>query len=361
MALYGFKEIKTLHLEVTSKCNAGCPMCARNEQGGKVNPLLPITELSLEQTRRILDVDFLAQLKRIYLCGNYGDPVMARECLEILRYFRDSNPALSLGIHTNGGARDVDFWRGLATTVDYCRFGIDGLEDTNHLYRQYVNWKLLERNIRAFIDAGGNAEWDFLVFKHNQHQVAEAEALAKSWGVRRFNVKSTSRFFSAQKQSVREKVPVHSPKGERTHDLERADRDEFRNDFYHEQEAIIGRFGSLKNYWDQAAISCKAAGEKSLYISAQGWVFPCCWVGNEIYSKHLHSSQNQVLRLIESLPGGGDGVNALVAGLRPVVEGPLFQSLLEDSWGKPSLDEGKLRVCARTCGSDLRPFENQFL
>ena len=34
-------------------------------------------------------------------------------------------------------------------------FSVDGLEDTNHLYRQGVKWEKVEDNMVAFCDAGG--------------------------------------------------------------------------------------------------------------------------------------------------------------------------------------------------------------
>ena len=51
--LYTYKEIKTVHLEITDKCNAACPMCARNINGGEDNPQLPGTELFIEDIKRI--------------------------------------------------------------------------------------------------------------------------------------------------------------------------------------------------------------------------------------------------------------------------------------------------------------------
>ena len=32
---------------------------------------------------------------------------------------------------------------------------------------------------KVFIEAGGNANWDYLIFDHNIHQVAEAKQIAK--------------------------------------------------------------------------------------------------------------------------------------------------------------------------------------
>jgi MoaA/NifB/PqqE/SkfB family radical SAM enzyme len=335
-------------------------MCARNERGGHVNPQLPLTELSLESLRQILPVDFIRQLSKVYLCGNYGDPIMAKDCAAVFRYFREQNPKLNLGMHTNGGARDVAFWKDLAGSASYVRFGIDGLRDTNHLYRQGVSWDLLERNVRAFIEAGGRAEWDFLVFKHNQHQVEEAKALAAEWGIQSFNIKTTSRFFSTHQQKLLPSVQVRNAQNEPSHELQRTDDVQFENQFYAEQEEIRLRYGSLQNYWDQTQISCRVGLEKSLYLSADGLALPCCWVGNEVHSKFFDPTKNQLKRMLLELPEKDDPLNALKHGLQAVVEGNFFQSALPTSWERKSLDDGKLKVCARTCGQGLRPFEAQF-
>src|SRR4051812_30019418 len=106
--MYTYDEIRIVHLEVTSKCNARCPMCPRNIQGGPLNRQLPIRELSLADATRIFVPSFLQQLRTIYLCGNFGDPAVATDCLAILQYFRRSNRGLKLGIHTNGGLRPAD-------------------------------------------------------------------------------------------------------------------------------------------------------------------------------------------------------------------------------------------------------------
>ena len=38
--------------------------------------------------------------------------------------------------------------------------------------------------MRAFIDAGGRARWDFLIFEHNPPKVQEAENLLKNGAVK---------------------------------------------------------------------------------------------------------------------------------------------------------------------------------
>ena len=216
-SLYRYEDLRIVHLELTHRCNAACPMCARNINGGAVNPDMPLAELSLEDVRQILQPDFVARLKRIYACGNYGDPMVARECLDVFRYLREHGPDLHLDLHTNGSARKPDWWRELASIMQtgphYLRFGIDGLEDTNHLYRRGTDWKTIMRAAEAFIDAGGRAEWDFLVFRHNEHQVEQARSLAREMGFAEFFVRKTGRFVTHGELEPSDRFAVQDRRG----------------------------------------------------------------------------------------------------------------------------------------------------
>ena len=42
---------------------------------------------------------------------------------------------MKLSMHTNGSAREQNWWKELAKYRVIVTFGIDGLEDTHHLYR----------------------------------------------------------------------------------------------------------------------------------------------------------------------------------------------------------------------------------
>ena len=60
--MYVYSRIRQVHLEITSRCNASCPMCPRNVNGGALNPNLPLTELSLSDVKTILPAAFVRQL-----------------------------------------------------------------------------------------------------------------------------------------------------------------------------------------------------------------------------------------------------------------------------------------------------------
>jgi MoaA/NifB/PqqE/SkfB family radical SAM enzyme len=84
--MFKFSELKTLHIELTSRCQASCPMCARNYHSGQENKNLPLDEISVDDFKSIVNAEVLAQIEYIYFCGNYGDPIISNNLLEIVSY-----------------------------------------------------------------------------------------------------------------------------------------------------------------------------------------------------------------------------------------------------------------------------------
>jgi MoaA/NifB/PqqE/SkfB family radical SAM enzyme len=359
--MYPYASIRQVHLELTDKCNAACPQCGRNDHGGPVNPNLLLTELRLADIKTIFAPQFVAQLGNLYACGNYGDPIVARDCLEIFQYFRECNPNIKLGIHTNGGTRSVAFWQGLGRLLPrgkgYVRFGIDGLEDTNHIYRRNVRWPILMRNVQALVAAGGNAEWDYLVFRHNEHQVEQARKLASDLGFSLFNVKTTRRFLDWKKIEYIHSTPIKNRAGDVIDRLERPVDPAYQNEALAGLENLQNRYGSMDRYLDQAEIRCKVQAKNEIYVSAEGHVLPCCWLGAQLH-QHAAGARAEILDLLAAL-GGTSHIDARKRSIRAIVEDQFFQGLVPGSWSKPSCAAGKLRTCARICGQDFKQYEAQ--
>ena len=387
--LYRYTDIKTVHLEVTDKCNAACPMCARNINGGEDNPQLPNVELSLEDVKTMFPVDFIKQLDRMYMCGNYGDPIAARDTLEIFQYFREHNSKMMLSLHTNGSAKSAEWWTNLAKvlgTKGYVVFSVDGLEDTNHLYRQNTVFSKIMTNAQAFIDAGGRARWDYIVFAHNEHQVELAEELSKKMKFEKFQFKKSARFYSNATGVTKEMHQAANRKG-LTALLQPPTNPKYKNSALQELSKIAkdtneikflpskssdltGNLGTqifhlnvdkktpMEKYWDTSEIKCKVAEEKSIYISAEGVVQPCCWTAGQMYVWYWEPESSQIWNLIRVV--GKDNLNAKLTPLQTIIDGLFFQDLLPESWKKPSCAEGKLSVCAKTCGGKHDAFLEQF-
>jgi MoaA/NifB/PqqE/SkfB family radical SAM enzyme len=359
--MYAYESIRLVHLELTDKCNAACPQCPRSDHGGVVNPRLANTELGLDDTKTILPSSFVEQLDCIFACGNFGDPIVARDCLEIFKYFRASNPKMKLGIHTNGGTRSPDFWQALGRLLPkgrgYVRFGIDGLEDTNHIYRRNVRWKTLMRNVTMFIEAGGNAEWDYLVFRHNEHQVEQARKLASDLGFTLFNPKKTGRFLDWRNMEYIDSTPIKNHTGDIVGRLERPVDPAYENAALAGLRDLQKRYGSMDRYLDHAEIQCKVQTKSSIYVSAEGYVLPCCWLATQLQNPDL-KARSELLNLMERF-GGISHVDGRRRGIRAIVEDQFFQQSVPGSWSKPSCAEGKLRTCARVCGHDFKQFDAQ--
>lgn len=361
--IYGsYEDVRVVHLEITEKCQASCPMCDRNQRGGEINPNLGLHELSLEDIQRIMPPEFVQQLDRIYMCGNFGDPIVADDTLEVFQYFREQKKELTLGMNTNAGAKKPEWWRELAKTLgnwSYVKFSFDGLGDTNHLYRQGVNWDIAIKNAQAFIDAGGKAHWDYLIFEHNEHQLEEARALSEAMGFAKFIPKKTGRFFSTMQVAGKDTHQAVNRKGENKQLLSKPKEVKYQNKEVNKIKELEEKYGSLKNYFDNVEISCKVAEEKNMYLSAEGLVLPCCWVAGSMYKWWQKPGQNQVWELIQE-SGGKDAFDAKAHGLRTVLNNEYYTHRLEEGWNKPNTHMGKPMVCSQKCGKEFDAFKAQF-
>lgn len=386
--MYRYSDLKTVHLEITEACNAACPMCARNINGGEDNPHLKDNELSLNDCKTIFKPEFISQLDRMYMCGNFGDPVAAKDTLEVFAYFREHNPKMNLTMYTNGSAKKPEWWANLARVLGknaYVVFSIDGLEDTNHLYRQNTVWSKIVENAQAFIDAGGRARWDYIVFAHNEHQVETAEELSRVMGFEKFQFKKSARFFSNTSGVTKEVHQAANRKGATTL-LQAPTNPKYRNGVLDKLSDVLGKQETVKYIpskqieataiqtpqrfnldpakkskmelsLDSSNITCKVSEEKSVYVSAEGIIQPCCWTAGQMYVWYHSSEGTQIWDAINQV--GKDSINAKINTLENIVDGLYFQKIIPDSWNKPSCAEGKLSVCAKTCGK-YDAFAEQF-
>jgi hypothetical protein len=236
------RKIKVLHLEPTDVCQAACPLCAR-ETDIEFDKNFH-HHLTMDQIFKVFAESEIADLDKMFMCGNYGDPAAGQHTIDIYKKFRDINPNITLGMNTNGALRNTAWWQELGTifnqTRDYVVFSIDGLEDTNDIYRINVNWKQLINNVQTFISSGGSAHWDMLIYQHNEHQVEQCRKLAKDLGFTWFRAKVSKRPFT---KGLTAPINWLAP-------------------------TVSG------------TIKCHALQEQSMYIDARGIPYPCCWLGS---------------------------------------------------------------------------------
>ena len=334
-------NIKSIQIDHTSRCNCLCPQCAR-VSNGIINPRMPIDELTVEDYKVIFPSTIIKQVELITQCGNYGDIVASNTILDCLEWLRENGSTAHINIMTNGSARTADWWKRLASIIGLngrVTFSIDGLEDTNHLYRIGANWNKVIKNVSTYIENGGRARWDYLIFDHNQHQVEEAETLAREIGFESFYVKNTSRFINDKNYltgKVSEEEALKQPTDEK-----------YRSTSSEKFVNIIDKHETWENYINETTIDCKFQKQSALFIDFQARLWPCTWVAAPIHFSKIDNIQTkQIHNLMKQY---GATFNSLRHHtLEDVLTHEWFASNLVSSWKT----DKKLMTCGRTCGTD---------
>ena len=369
--IWKLNDINALHIELTNACNAGCPQCSRFIVGTakNANP----SSISIEDFKKWFSIDFVSKLEEVMITGNQGDPIMCKDLIPIVKYIIECSPSTFLHISTNGGVRDTKFWAELGQLVkgtdSRIVFGIDGLRDTNHLYRRNVDWDRLMLNASTFIENGGKATWQFILFKHNEHQIEEAKKLAKDMGFVDF---ATLNAFGFENTNT---IPAYSKTGKIEYMVEPAtvnrndkiipikhiefDRvDEYQE--YIQQRLSFKGIESLTEeefLADQGiqqlaekTVQCKSLTEDvtRISINAKGETGPCCFVHSFLYLTPTDNAVYQLKRRHESL--GPDAFNLRMTPLPQIIDNLNAIYALPQHVGL----DGRVLFCSTICSKNSR-------
>lgn len=338
--MYGLDTVKTIFLEITNRCQASCPMCARNYHGYVDNPNVIPTDWTTEDFKKILTPEVLHSLDMLSFIGNYGDCIVNSDLLDMIKYVTNTNPNIRVMIHTNGSARSTSWWTELATSLPKSHdvvFGIDGLEDTHHYYRIGTKYETILRNAKAFIDAGGEATWDMIRFKHNEHQVDDCRQIAKDTGFKNFTVKDSGRFKSTSHKVLskdREVIYYIEPPTTTKSKIQ--------------TETAIEFYRNTK-----LKINCESIKYNQLYIDHNGHVYPCCFVASVPYMYNepgdlIHNATNETkvqhTNLISRF-GGYAKINAKLLSISDIISSEYWRQTWEKTWA-----ENSMFICSKVCG-----------
>jgi MoaA/NifB/PqqE/SkfB family radical SAM enzyme len=326
--MISYADIKNVHVELSSLCNARCPLCPRNLNGYPYNNGYTEANLTLESVKKIFTPNLLQQLTSILINGNFGDMVMNPETLDIVEYFRSQNPTLSISLTTNGSARTKEFWTRLAelkTTVWFC---LEGLEDTHHIYRQNTSWSAIIENAKTYIAAGGWAIWKMIKFDHNLHQISECEQMSKDLGFAGFELHDHGR----------NSGPVYDKEGNLIYVMGNYTGTTAFAEFLEQRKTAK----VVKPTITAKQIQCYTKEKQSIYISSTGDVYPCCYTGfsPRTFGRggYLESVNQELAPLIAKN-------NALDYDLEQCLA--WFNSI-ESTW----TTDKQLLVCNNNCGHD---------
>lgn len=165
-------------------CNLKCPLCPTglNELGR------PQAMLSFEHFQKYFD-PLAPHLFETYL-HNWGESLLNKQVYRMIEYAQQKNVGTNLSSNFYKVSSD-DMDKLLDCGLEYLVISLDGTsQDVYSQYRIGSKYEQVVENLSEFLRRRRArklktpvVEWQFIVMKQNEHQIPEAEALAKKLGV----------------------------------------------------------------------------------------------------------------------------------------------------------------------------------
>jgi MoaA/NifB/PqqE/SkfB family radical SAM enzyme len=275
--------------------------------------------------------------KIINFCGSIDEPITHPEFFEILKEAYKINPYYTIHIHTNGSIRSENEWKELAVLLlkfkspHMTLFSIDGLKDTNHIYRQNTDYDKIIKNSQAFIDAGGYAVWQFLIFPWNSHQINEAKDISIKMKFKEFHSRhDRSIVTSLGLENINEKkLKNQSGTSEYSGSL----------------DDLIQSYENLND----VEISCNNQQYGMYFLSFDSKLWPCCFIPNG----YLQLQQEKVDFLRKRIDNvySKDFNDLTKKSVREILDSSFYKNDLVESWNNSVSTGpcGKITRCAETC------------
>lgn len=238
-----------LMLEPTSRCNLKCPLCVSG-----LGQIPKKSDMTLESF-----VDIYDQLElgcRSVTFHNFGEPLLNRQVPAMIAHAKRNGCAWT-GLSSNATLLTERWCEALTTCgLDHIWVCVDGL--TQETYGRYrIGGKLakvlegIRRLVRHAKEKGSPLEiaMQFIVFKHNEHELEDVRRFAEDLGVHQLDIKI-------------------SGSATRTPEFRPAE----------EEHLAVNRSGM------RSGPLCHWVYE-TIVVNCDGHVMPCCWAGhNPVYS-----------------------------------------------------------------------------
>ena len=295
--MWSSDTVEWIDVELTSFCNIDCPGCFRQVKKTKVNNILNKDAISFDQLKNWITRKEFPNLNLLNFCGSVDEPTLHPELLKIVDHF---SKICNINISSNGSTKTKTFWKNLGKYKISVFFGIDGVDQKSlEKYRIGSSFKKIQENYRSFIEAGGSATWQFIVFDHNEHLIEEAESISKQEGFKHFRTIYSHRKGNQESKKIQ------------------------RN----QEEEIV----------------CKYANQKRIFISHTGIILPCCFLNSEYLQVYAGNKPNTKFdnKYIEL--GGPLELGLKYNNAEDILEGDLFNYIV-DSWKNEPVER-----CLNTC------------
>jgi MoaA/NifB/PqqE/SkfB family radical SAM enzyme len=393
-------DVKKMMIDITTNCQALCPGCQRTRGGTKEHPVNPTLttgqndwplggNMSFDIFKKALPVELISgDMEHVNFTGNFGEPTFHPQFKEFVQYLYDNKgPYLVIDVSTNGGLHTPEWWVDFAKmhkkfANEYKKqnwkrnlitFAIDGIDDeTQQKYRRGVNYDKAMTNARAFIDAGGNAEWQFIAFKHNEHQIEEAKKLAKEYGFKELSTSRTRSVFNAiddiSHRKGKREIEANETKKHKKEKLIQIDKlpnNQSNEDMINlVKEAIhVNKNKTFEenadNYIDTTEIICDWGDiEQKIMVEHDGTVFQCCFfVGSMKYGHSPPDNTWEDYYEKKYLPNFNSLHSHTLEEI--ICKSDLWKKDLHESWKNTTKAtvNPRLWMCSTHCGKHRRDVE----
>lgn len=313
-------SLRVVHVEISSKCTLKCPRCPRTEL-----PNLDYLnqEISLECFKKIFSPEMLDQIEFMVFCGHTGDPIYAKDFLEIVEYIK-SNSTTSVQIITNGSYKKSSWWKRLGTALgvdDAVVFSVDGWDNqSNNQYRINSNFDSIIKGIKTLrANSGCFIHWSSIYFAFNQHNINQLKQLSKDLGCDTFQLVKSSKFDG---DYLVNGVDSLKP----TEDLVS------QNNNYDKNNIVFTRPNpfTIKETRNKHPWAKCLNGIKEINLTVDGYVYPCAWFNSGYQSNKFFEQHRERL-------------NVFNRSFEQVLSDSVWQELIDN------LDTDTLPICKLKC------------
>jgi MoaA/NifB/PqqE/SkfB family radical SAM enzyme len=171
-------------VDVCNVCNLRCPLCPT----GNMTIARKQAMLSREQYKEVFDK--ISEYALVVSLYNHGEPLLNSDVFSIIEYTHRNRVGTNISSNFNW-PHPVDINDFIRSGLDYVTISLDGV--TQETYQQYRvrgdvaevfdNMKRLLAAKKALGSKTPFVEWQFIVFKHNEHEMGHARRLASELGV----------------------------------------------------------------------------------------------------------------------------------------------------------------------------------
>tara|TARA_A100001388_G_C28763436_1_gene499169 strand:- start:672 stop:1613 length:942 start_codon:yes stop_codon:yes gene_type:complete len=305
--MWSSNTLEWIDIELTSFCNIKCKGCFR-VQSSQADKILNKTYINLETIKEKFKKEMFPNIKILNFCGSVDEPTTHPQFFEIMKHFSDWGAHMNIA--TNGSLRTTSWWEKLASILPRTHkvtWGIDGSDETSELYREGSNFKKVQKNFRAFINAGGRANWQFIVFEHNEHQLETAKQMAKAEGF-----------------------------------------EEFKTIISHRKDTGGVKHKKIEKV-ESTCISCKYANQKRIFVNHMGNIIPCCHLNSKMLEYPVSGEKKDRFEEILEDSDYMQDINLSNVSIDEAMNGKVWNSII-NSWES----NNRIPRCEQVCKQNKR-------